>query len=97
MQIVLPVESATSTDPSTFEDVAVRRVTVQFTEAEAESVAAGDAAAVAEMAGIVGDALVEGSWVPVAEAHRRERHRGWGADPRSTGLRDHGLTGRMQG
>jgi hypothetical protein len=64
MQIVLPVESATSTDPATFEDVAVRRVTVQFTEAEAESVAAGDAAAVAEMAGIVGDALVDAGVAP---------------------------------
>lgn len=59
MNIVLPVESATSTDPATFEDVEVRRVTVQLTEPEAVAVASGDPVAIAEMGGIVGAALID--------------------------------------
>ena len=59
MTIVLPVEIATSTDPATFEDVEVRRVTVQLTEPEAVAVASGDAVAIAEMGGIVGAALID--------------------------------------
>ena len=57
MQVCLPVQHVSSTDPVTLEDVEVRRVTVQLTEAEA--VAGGDAAAVAEMGGVIGAALTD--------------------------------------
>lgn len=59
MRVCLPVQHVSSTDPVTLEDVEVWRVTVQLTEAEAEAVAGGDTAAVAEMGGIVGAALTD--------------------------------------
>lgn len=59
MLILLPVETASSEDPVTMAPVDVRRVTIQLTETEAEAVAGGDAAAVAEMGGIVGAALTD--------------------------------------
>lgn len=59
MNVILPVESVSSEDPVTMAPIDVRRVTVQLTEAEAEAVAGGDAAAVAEMGGIVGAALTD--------------------------------------
>lgn len=59
MKICLPVMLVNTTDEDTGIDFDARRVTVQLTEAEAEAVAGGDAAAVAEMGGIVGAALTD--------------------------------------
>lgn len=59
MNIVLPVQTEMSENPATLEPEQVRRVTVQLTEAEAEAVASGDAAAVTEMGGVIGAALTD--------------------------------------
>lgn len=64
MLVILPVETAQSEDPATMAQSEVRRVTVQLTEAEAEAVAGGDAAAIAEMGSVVGAALIDAGVTP---------------------------------